>query len=166
MARLRGFVLGFEANLAAIMLGLMLAVMTLQVFTRYVLNNSPDWTEEALRYMYVFVVFFGSSAAITERTHVSISFLIEKLPRNWQIAVAVMSNTVIVAFLGVLLYWGIVATISQNVIPLMTMDMAYSVVYAIVPITAVLMIVRLFALMWDDVVHKHAAMDEAPKAVL
>jgi TRAP-type C4-dicarboxylate transport system permease small subunit len=166
MALLRRLAIGFEANLAATVLAMMLAVMTLQVFTRYVLNNSPDWTEEALRYMYVWVVFLGSSAAITERTHVSISFLIERLPRNWQIAVAVMSNTVIVAFLGFLLYWGIVATISHNVIPLMTMDVAYSVVYAIVPVSAVLMIVRLLLVMRDDVVNKHAASDEAPKAVL
>ena len=137
-----------------------------QFFTRYVLNDSPDWTEEALRYMYVFVVFFGSSAAITERTHVSIAFLIEMLPRNLQIAVAVMSNLVIVVFLGFLLYWGIAATMSQSVIPLTTMDVPYSIVYVIVPITAVLMIVRLVAVMWEDVVHKHAAMDEAPKAVL
>src|SRR5436190_418561 len=166
MALLRRLAAGFEANLAAIMLALMLAVMTLQVFTRYVLNDSPEWTEEALRYMYVFVVFFGTSAAITDRTHVSISFLIEMLPRNLQIAVAVMSNLVIVAFLGFLLYWGIVATISQRVIPLTTMDVPYSIVYVIVPVTAVLMIIRLFVVMWDDVVHNHAAMDEAPKAVL
>ena len=166
MGLLRRFAVGFEANFAAIILALMLAVMTLQVFTRYVLNNSPDWTEEALRYMYVWVVFLGASAAITERTHVSISFLVEKLPRSWQIAVAVMTNLLIVAFLGLLLYWGIVATISHNVIPLMTVDIAYSVVYVIVPVTAALMIVRLLLVMHEDVVHKHAASDEAPKAVL
>ena len=96
----------------------------------------------------------------------SISFLVEKLPRSWQITVAVMTNLLIVAFLGLLLYWGIVATISHNVIPLMTVDIAYSVVYAIVPVTAALMIVRLLLVMHEDVVHKHAASDEAPKAVL
>jgi TRAP-type C4-dicarboxylate transport system permease small subunit len=166
MPLLKRIARGFEADVASIILGLMLAVMTLQVFTRYVLNDSPDWTEEALRYMYVWVVFLGSSAAITDRTHVSISFLVEKLPRNWQIAMAVLTNTLVIVFLGFLLYWGIVATISQHALPLMTMDVAYSVVYVIVPVTAALMIVRLLLVMHDDVVHKHAASDEAPKPVL
>lgn len=157
---------GFEANMAAGILAMMLAVMALQVFTRYVLNDSPDWTEEALRYMYVWVVFLGSSAAITDRSHVSISFLIEKLPRNMQIVMACITNAVIVVFLGFLLVLGIKATTSHNVIPLMTVDIMYSVVYVIVPVTAFLMMLRTFVVMWDDVVHRHAASDEAPKAVL
>ena len=166
MRGVKNFVRSFEANMAASILALMLAVMALQVFTRYVLNNSPDWTEEALRYMYVWVVFLGSSAAITDRSHVSISFLVEKLPRSAQIAVACMTNAIIVVFLGFLLVLGIRATTSHNVIPLMTVDIMYSVVYVIVPITAVLMMLRTFVVMWDDVVHRHAASDEAPKAVL
>ena len=163
---LRSLARGFEANLAAAVLAAMLGVMALQVFTRYVLNNSPDWTEEALRYMYVWVVFLGSSAAITDRAHVSISFLIEMLPRQLQIAAAVLTNTVIIVFLGFLLYWGIAATVSQHVVPLMTMDFGYSVVYGIIPVTAVLMAIRTVVVMWDDVVHKHAAIDETPKAIV
>jgi TRAP-type C4-dicarboxylate transport system permease small subunit len=166
MSVLRRIARGFEADVASIILALMLFVMALQVFTRYVLNNSPDWTEEILRYMYVWVVFLGTSAAITDRSHVSISFLVEKLPRNLQIVVAVLTNAVIVVFLGCLLWLGIKATISHNVVPLMTVDVMYSVVYAIVPVTAVLMMLRTFAVMWDDVVHHHAASDDTPKAVL
>src|SRR5687768_12575279 len=115
MQSLRRFVLGFEANVASVLLAVMLVVMTLQVFTRYVLNDPFDWTEEALRYLYVFVVFFGASAAISDRSHVSISFLVEMLPRNAQIAVAVANNVLVIAFLGFLLHTGITATIGHQV---------------------------------------------------
>lgn len=166
MRSLRRFVLDFETNLASVLLGVMLVVMTLQVFTRYVLNDPFGWTEEVLRYLYVFVVFLGSSAAISDRSHVSISFLVEKLPRNGQIAVAVANNLLIIVFLGFLFYWGVKAAESNHVIPLMTVDLMYSVVYAIVPITAVTMTLRTLVIMYDDVVHKHAAVDELPKTVI
>ena len=79
MTHVKRFFLRFEENLAALCLGGLLVTLFLQVFTRFITRDPLSWTEEAARYLYVYVVFLGSSAAVTERTHVAIDFLVLKL---------------------------------------------------------------------------------------
>ena len=76
MIRVKRFFLRFEENLAALCLGGLLVTLFLQVFTRFITRDPLSWTEEAARYLYVYVVFLGSSAAVTDRTHVAIDFLV------------------------------------------------------------------------------------------
>ena len=66
---MRQFFPKFEENLAALFMGGLLFTLLLQVFTRYVLNDPLSWTEEVARYLYVYIVFLGASAAISDRTH-------------------------------------------------------------------------------------------------
>ena len=51
-----------EENLAALCLGALLLTLFLQVFTRFIVRDPLSWTEEAARYLYVYVVFLGSLA--------------------------------------------------------------------------------------------------------
>ena len=71
--RVPSWVARFEDNLAALLLGVLLAAMCWQVLTRYAFGAPSDWTEEASRYLYVYVVFLGTSAGISSRSHVSIA---------------------------------------------------------------------------------------------
>ena len=71
---------GFEENLAALLLAVLLAVMCWQVLTRYLLGAPSEWSGEAAGYLYVYVVFLGTSAGISSRSHVSIAFFVERLP--------------------------------------------------------------------------------------
>jgi TRAP-type C4-dicarboxylate transport system permease small subunit len=79
-ADVRRWLANGEENLAAILLAMLLVAMGWQVFTRYALGAPSDWTEEAARYLYVYVVFLGTSAGISSRSHVSIAFFVERLP--------------------------------------------------------------------------------------
>ena len=52
------------------------AVMTLilswAVFSRYVLSDSVRWSEELVRYIFIWFVYIGSSYAIKQYAHISI----------------------------------------------------------------------------------------------
>lgn len=156
----------FEEHLGSLLLAAMLAVMTLQVFTRYVLNDPFSWTEEALRYLYVYLVFFGASAAISDRSHVGISFLVHKLPPAARLGVAMMMNLLILGFLANLIYWGIRATQRNWTIPLMTIEIPYAVVYVVVPVTAALMAIRTVLVMREDWRRADARDDDAQRSVI
>ncbi|MFO0293405.1 MAG: TRAP transporter small permease [Rhodospirillales bacterium] len=147
---MRNFVLKFEENLAALFMGGLLFTLFLQVFTRYVLNDPLSWTEEVARYLYVYIVFLGASAAISDRTHVGIDYFAKMLPVvvQWLLSVAV--NLLILGALGLLAYWGWRAAMRQWNMPMMVLDVPYTWVYVVVPITAVLMSVRTLALMRED----------------
>lgn len=53
---------------------IMLAIMMLQVFFRYVLMMPLSWSEEMARYLFVTCSFFGAAIATKEREHVEINF--------------------------------------------------------------------------------------------
>ncbi|MGL5116369.1 MAG: TRAP transporter small permease, partial [Beijerinckiaceae bacterium] len=48
------------------------AVVFLQFFTRYVLNNALGWTEEIARYLLIGVCFTGSVMAVRKGTHITV----------------------------------------------------------------------------------------------
>jgi TRAP-type C4-dicarboxylate transport system permease small subunit len=147
---MRSFVLKFEENLAALFMGGLLVTLFLQVFTRYVLNDPLSWTEEVARYLYVYIVFLGASAAISDRTHVGIDYFAKALPVRAQWVVSVAVNLLILAALALLAYWGWRAAMRQWNLPLVVLDIPYTWVYVVIPITAVLMSLRTVALMRDD----------------
>jgi TRAP-type transport system small permease protein len=151
MTHLTRFFLRFEENLAALCLGGLLVTLFLQVFTRFITRDPLSWTEEAARYLYVYVVFLGSSAAVTERTHVAIDFLVLKLSRTGRLVVGLLVNLCVLFVLANLVYWGIRATLRQLTIPLVVLDIPYAWVYVVVPVTALLMTVRTLAVMREDV---------------
>jgi TRAP-type transport system small permease protein len=151
MRPFRAFLWRFEENVAIALLAALLAVLAAQVFTRYVLGNALDWTEEVARYLYVYVVFFGSSAAIQDRGHVSIAMLVNRLPRRAQLATALFVNAAILVALAFLVWWGTRATIRMLDILTITLEVPFAYVYVVVPFTCLLMSWRTILQMREDV---------------
>ncbi len=147
---MKPFFLRFEENVAAMLMGGLLFILFLQVFTRYVLNDPLAWTEEAARYVYVYIVFLGSSAAISDRSHVGIDYFAKALPPRAQWIVALLVNLLILTALAHLIYWGWRAAMRQWNLPLVVLDIPYTWVYLIIPVTAVLMTLRTLVVMRED----------------
>lgn len=51
-----------------------------QFFSRYVINRSIAWTEEAARFLLVAVVFVAAVGALRRGGHIAIHYLVQKLP--------------------------------------------------------------------------------------
>ena len=147
---MRSFLLKFEENLAALLMGGLLFTLFLQVFTRYVLNDPLSWTEEVARYVYVYIVFLGASAAISDRTHVGIDYFAKALPVRMQWGLSVGVNLLVLSALALLAYWGWRASMRQWNMPLVVLDIPYTWVYLVVPVTAVLMTIRTIVVMGED----------------
>ena len=147
---MKQFFLKFEENLAALFMGGLLFILFLQVFTRYVLNDPLAWTEEAARYVYVYIVFLGASAAISDRSHVGIDYFAKALPIRAQWIVSLLVNLAILIVLALLAYWGWRAAMRQWNMPLVVLDVPYTWVYIVIPITAVLMTLRTLVIMGED----------------
>jgi len=70
------------AMLAACALtGLMLAVLTWQVFMRSVLNAPPSWTEEVALLAFSWAVLLAIAYGVREGIHVRMDILLDVLPR-------------------------------------------------------------------------------------
>lgn len=79
---------------------LLCAVVFLQFFTRYVLNDSAAWTEEVARYLLVGVVFLGSAMCVRLDHHIQVDFLYRYLPRSAARTLVTLVDVFRVAFLG------------------------------------------------------------------
>jgi len=52
----------------------------IQVISRYVFQDSITWTEEASRYMFIWLIFLVVGIGFKENKHISIDFLIDLSP--------------------------------------------------------------------------------------
>ncbi len=88
--------------------GLALVAMALiqawQVFARYVLNESPGWTEPLALLLMSFVVMFGAAVAVRRETHFAFQSVQDALPAPGRRAVVALSR-LIAASAGVGLMW-------------------------------------------------------------
>ena len=65
---------------ACLFLALIIFSCFVQVFTRYVMNNSLAWTEEMARYSFVWMSMLASSVAVRSGNHAAVNILENKLP--------------------------------------------------------------------------------------
>ncbi|MCF8565151.1 TRAP transporter large permease subunit [Alicyclobacillus tolerans] len=72
----------FLLNASIVLLCSMVIVLALGVFYRYVLNSPLSWTNELGTYMFVWLVFLGTTATIRRNEMPSVSFVIQRLPRS------------------------------------------------------------------------------------
>jgi C4-dicarboxylate transporter DctQ subunit len=69
-----------------------------QVMVRF-LGGSIPWSEEAVRYLFLWLCFHGFSVAMNRGGHILVDFFINFLPRRAKRALALASDAVIVGFL-------------------------------------------------------------------
>lgn len=87
------------------MLGLV-GVQGWQVFARYVLNNSPSWTEPVTLLLLATAMSLGAAAAVHEDRHFRFHLLAQAMPAAGRLASHVLACIVTIAIGGVMAFWG------------------------------------------------------------
>ena len=105
--------------LAGLGLVLMTAFVAWQVFGRYVLNDSPNWTEPGSVMLMSWFIFLGAAVGIRENYHLGFDVLIYVVPLKGKRALRMISDLVIFAFgIGMIWYGGkLVALTWGSVLP-------------------------------------------------
>ncbi len=124
---MRGFWLGAErvlsglARLALWISGAGLTLMTIiifwQVFSRYVLNRSPSWTESFSVLLMGWFIFLGAAVGVRERTHLGFDVLLYVLPASAKAVLRSISDLVVLAFgAGMIVYGVQLARLTWNTV--------------------------------------------------
>lgn len=105
--------------LAAFGLVVMTGLVTYQVFSRFVLNSSPSWTETSAIMVMCWFIFLGAAIGVRENFHLGFDVLLYILPKGSKIALRTISDAVVLSFsLGMVWYGGkLVALTWQSTIP-------------------------------------------------
>lgn len=97
----------FEEISSSVALLLMAIIIILQVFQRYILQNSLDWPEELARYLFIYSIYVGASFAMSERRHLEVTILRTVLGEKTGKTITVLAYLITVIFCGLMLVWGI-----------------------------------------------------------
>ncbi|MFN3557917.1 MAG: TRAP transporter small permease [Brevundimonas sp.] len=93
-------------GLAGVALVAMALIQAWQVFARYVLNDSPGWTEPLALLLMSFAVMFGASVAVRRETHFAFQTFLHALPERPQWALKSVSRLIAAAAGGALMILG------------------------------------------------------------
>jgi TRAP-type C4-dicarboxylate transport system permease small subunit len=139
-ALLRGLVRLVEWWSVALLV-LMVGIVVVGVFFRYVLDASLAWYDEFASYLMVWLSFYGAVVVSYQRRHISFETLAESLGPKGRRAAGILAELLVLAFQAILAYWGWVA------LDAMAFDTAVSLtwirmtwVYSVLPITGALML--------------------------
>jgi len=110
-------------------LGVMGIVLFAQVVTRYVFHTPLIWSEEAARYLHVWIALFGIHYGFRNSAHIRVTFFYDRLPARAKHIVALISNLVIAITLVVYLPGSIVFIKDQMLIVSSAMGVNMGLVY-------------------------------------
>ncbi|MEO1019753.1 MAG: TRAP transporter small permease, partial [Pseudomonadota bacterium] len=85
---------------------LIAVILFCAVFWRYVLNDAISWSEEATKYLMVWLTFLGAPIALRHGGHINIDILLKAVPpRATQFLLCVI-NLLIVATMSIMVWKG------------------------------------------------------------
>jgi TRAP-type C4-dicarboxylate transport system permease small subunit len=139
---LRGIDAVFRVFLAALMV-VMVACVTWQIVSRYLLGDPSSWTEELARFLLIWIGLLGGSYAFHKRMHLGIDLFSENMSerlRLWQHRVI---NWVVIFFAATVLLGGGVMLIDltselRQYSPALHVPMAW--VYVSLPVSGIMLI--------------------------
>ncbi|GHV36020.1 hypothetical protein FACS1894187_09910 [Synergistales bacterium] len=130
----------------------MIAVGMAQIVARYVLQASLSWSEELMRFLYVWLTLFGTPLAIRRKQFTAIEALSNLLGAKSKIFKNVLffvTTTMQVLFFAALTYFGaqLVSRNMHNTSPAMGLSMGLA--YCAMPLGGVLGLIYCFIALWD-----------------
>ena len=120
---------------AGAILAVMLAVIMLQVISRYVFNNSLSWTEELSKSLMVWTAFLVAPWALRTGANVGIDLFVEALPKRARFAVELAITALILWILVVLLGESLGFVERGMTSRMATLPLTTGFVYAIIPVS-------------------------------
>jgi TRAP-type C4-dicarboxylate transport system permease small subunit len=86
--------------------GVILVIILLAVFFRYVVNRSLFWSDEIVRYLFVWFTLFGAALTLRDRRHIRVEYFVECMPPRLRRAVECAGLAVVLALSAFLVVAG------------------------------------------------------------
>lgn len=133
-------------------LGVTVSLVFLQVIMRYVFNNSLYWSEELTRYIFIWQIWLGASIGLREKKHIKVEVLESILSPGWKLSFDILASLIWLAANFFLLYSGtlLVIDLFQKNSVSTALQAPLWMVYAALPVSTFVIIIRQVLHLWDD----------------
>ena len=141
----------------------MVLIMFYQVVMRYVFHNSPAWSEELVRYLFIFNVMLAAAIAARHNSHLQIDILINTFNEKTKKIFTIGATTVGVVFLVYLFILSLDLVRSGAPNTSASLGIPMSIPYTCVPIGTALMVLTSIEVIMKNV-HDLTTAKEGPAA--
>jgi C4-dicarboxylate transporter DctQ subunit len=113
----------------------------IQVFFRYVLNASLFWSEEMIRYMFIWMFFLAAVEAVREQLHVRMDFFLANLKGLYRRLADILINGICALCLAGLTYYGFIVALSNKGRLTPALQLPFIYFYLAIPVGSALMLI-------------------------
>jgi TRAP-type C4-dicarboxylate transport system permease small subunit len=129
-----------ESAVLGLLVGLLTAVTFAQVVFRYVLNDPLFWSDEAARYLFVWLALIGAAACVRTGAHYAMDAMVKRLPRVLRRVCGLAVLLAVAAFAATMLTYGALDTMNAARQESASLPFRMHWAYAAVPVSAALML--------------------------
>ncbi len=122
----------------AVLLMIITVITAYQVVMRYAFNRAPYWSDEVVRFLFVWLSFLGAAAGVHGGMHIGIDIIANKLPPRGRLLLKGVISAIMALFGLALLWYGLDSTMHAHAQPSPTVGLPMSWVYASVPVCGAL----------------------------
>ncbi|WP_319408490.1 TRAP transporter small permease [uncultured Desulfosarcina sp.] len=128
-----------------------LVALFFNVVLRYGFNYTLAWSEELVREVIIYTTFIGCCAAVKNRSMIKIDASVQLFPKL-KTLLTYFSNTVILIFSVMMMVygWQMAAMQARTFQKTLILQIPLVYLYAILPLTGVLMFIRTLQVMYQD----------------
>ena len=130
----------FEEILAMFLLGGLAALVFISALMR-TLKHPLNWAQDVALVAFAWLIFFGSDIAVRGSGLIGIDMLVERFPKKVQKALDILFKIMILVFLCILVYYGIIMTKTGWKRQITALEISYGWVTMAVPTGAFFMII-------------------------
>lgn len=154
-----------EEIVSSLCIGGMAVIIGMQVFNRYVLEESLVWSEELGRYLFIWAIYIGSSFAAKEDRHLEVTIVRNFSGPRVKKIVLTVAHILTIGFCGLCVVWGIqmvqfLAKTGQQT-PALEVSMYW--VYLSLPVGMALMGLRTAQKLWQYYAKGEIPSDKLPE---
>ncbi len=128
-------------HIAAFLFAAILLLAFISVFCRYVLNNSIVWSEEIIRYAFIWMFFLCMPEATRTGAHIALDLFPNRFKGKARQRLDVIIEIINDVFLAVIIYFGIQITAINMAQSSPALRIPYGAIYAAIPIGGLLMLI-------------------------
>lgn len=120
-------------------LGIMTIITVYAVFNRFIFKQAITWSDEATRYLFIWVSLIGASIGVEQGVHANVSVFVDFIPKSVRKYAYVIANVLCILFCIVLVYTGMQLVVAQSNQVSAAMRINMTFVYLSIPVSFALM---------------------------
>ncbi len=119
-------------------LALIVTLVSIQVFYRYVLSSGILWMDEVVTNLMVLMVMFGAALATRNKVHTDLRVLVSNAPPKVATGIRIFASLVIGLFLLILIYYSALHAYNSRNLSTIMLDIPLWATYGLIPAGGVL----------------------------